>query len=201
LERKVTALVYKPENTAVGFRHANHASPRYPHKLALTSPTCGGHSAGVVRSRTQATAFVCLSLLLRNKGYFLVLVSDSEDGGDVPAKRFLPAGRRTADPLSPPVTRVGLDSSGPTDPVAVVSGHSQRPLKSKVTCSNCSRGTATPSAQETHVGDRFQETDPCSSISSDYLLPFAVTSSGLPTCSIVPQVQGCRVPPHNDNLP
>jgi hypothetical protein len=29
----------------------------YPQKLALTLPTSGGHSVGVVRSRTQATEF------------------------------------------------------------------------------------------------------------------------------------------------
>jgi hypothetical protein len=31
----------------------------YPQKLALTSPTSGGRSVGIVRSRTQATKFVC----------------------------------------------------------------------------------------------------------------------------------------------
>jgi hypothetical protein len=30
-------------------------SPLYPQKLALTSPTSGGHSVGTVRSRTKAT--------------------------------------------------------------------------------------------------------------------------------------------------
>jgi hypothetical protein len=30
----------------------------YPWKLALTSPTSGGHSVGIVRSRTQATEFI-----------------------------------------------------------------------------------------------------------------------------------------------
>jgi len=34
--------------------------PLYPQKLALTSPTGGGRSVGVVRSRTKATEFVCL---------------------------------------------------------------------------------------------------------------------------------------------
>jgi hypothetical protein len=32
----------------------------YPQKLALTSPTSGGLSVFIVRSRTQATEFVCL---------------------------------------------------------------------------------------------------------------------------------------------
>jgi hypothetical protein len=31
----------------------------YPEKLALTSPTNGGRSVGIVRSRTQATEFIC----------------------------------------------------------------------------------------------------------------------------------------------
>jgi hypothetical protein len=49
LKEKVAAPVYKCENTAVGIRHANH--------VALTSPTSGGRSVGIVRSRTQATEF------------------------------------------------------------------------------------------------------------------------------------------------
>jgi hypothetical protein len=32
----------------------------YPQKLALTSPTSGGRSVGIVRLRTKATEFVCL---------------------------------------------------------------------------------------------------------------------------------------------
>jgi hypothetical protein len=41
--------------TAVGIRHAGHMSPLYPQKLALTSPTNGGRSVGIIRSRTQTT--------------------------------------------------------------------------------------------------------------------------------------------------
>jgi hypothetical protein len=48
------------ENTAVGIRRADYSIPFYPQKLALTSPTSGGRSVGRVRSRTQATEFVCL---------------------------------------------------------------------------------------------------------------------------------------------
>jgi hypothetical protein len=33
------------------------APPFYPHKLAITSPTSGGRSVGVVRSRTQTMEF------------------------------------------------------------------------------------------------------------------------------------------------
>jgi hypothetical protein len=34
-----------------------YATPLSPQKLTLTSPTSGGRSAGIVRSRTQATEF------------------------------------------------------------------------------------------------------------------------------------------------
>jgi hypothetical protein len=57
LKEKVAAPVYKAENTAVGIRHADHVAPLYPQKLALTSPTSGGRSVGIVRSRTEATEF------------------------------------------------------------------------------------------------------------------------------------------------
>ena len=42
---------------AVGNRYADHVTPLYPQKLALTSPTGGGRSVGIVRSRTKATEF------------------------------------------------------------------------------------------------------------------------------------------------
>ena len=42
---------------AVGIRCADHVTPLYPQKLALTSPTGGGRSVGVVRLRTKATEF------------------------------------------------------------------------------------------------------------------------------------------------
>jgi hypothetical protein len=38
-------------------RRTDHATPLYPQKLALTSPTSGGRSFGIVRSRTQYTEF------------------------------------------------------------------------------------------------------------------------------------------------
>ena len=40
---------------AVGIRCADHVTPLYPQKLALTSPTGGGRSVGIVRSLTKAT--------------------------------------------------------------------------------------------------------------------------------------------------
>jgi hypothetical protein len=39
----------------VWIRRAEHATPHYPKKLALTSPTSEGRSVGIVRSRTKAT--------------------------------------------------------------------------------------------------------------------------------------------------
>jgi hypothetical protein len=57
LDRKVAAPVYKTENTAVGIRHADHVALLYPQKLAITSPTSGGRSIGIVRSRTQTMEF------------------------------------------------------------------------------------------------------------------------------------------------
>ena len=41
----------------MGIRCADHVTPLYPQKLTLTSPTGGGHSVGIVRSRTKATEF------------------------------------------------------------------------------------------------------------------------------------------------
>jgi len=41
----------------VGTRCADHVTPLYPQKLALTSPTGGGHSVGIVRVRTKSTEF------------------------------------------------------------------------------------------------------------------------------------------------
>ena len=42
---------------AVGTRCADHVTPLYPQKLALTSPTGGDRSVGIVRVRTKATEF------------------------------------------------------------------------------------------------------------------------------------------------
>ena len=41
----------------MGIRWSDHLTPLYPQKLALTSPTGGGRSVGIVRSRTKATEF------------------------------------------------------------------------------------------------------------------------------------------------
>jgi hypothetical protein len=58
LERKVAALENR-KLTAVGIRCTDHAAP-YPRKLALTSPTSGDRSVGIVRCRTKAPELLSL---------------------------------------------------------------------------------------------------------------------------------------------
>jgi hypothetical protein len=41
----------------VGIRCVDYVTPLYPQKVALTSPTGGGRSVGIVRSRTKAMEF------------------------------------------------------------------------------------------------------------------------------------------------
>jgi hypothetical protein len=41
----------------------------YPLKLALTSPTSGGRSVGIVRSRTEAPDYVYLVSVTNNNGF------------------------------------------------------------------------------------------------------------------------------------
>jgi len=55
--KKVAASGLENSLTAVGTRRADHVTPLYPQKLALTSPTGGGRSVGIVRVRTKATEF------------------------------------------------------------------------------------------------------------------------------------------------
>ena len=56
LEYKSSGSGPEKRLTAVGIRCADHVTPLYPQKLALTSPT-GGGSVGIVRSRTKAMKF------------------------------------------------------------------------------------------------------------------------------------------------
>jgi hypothetical protein len=41
----------------MGIHCADHATPSIPQKLALTSPTSGGRSVGIVRLQTKAKEF------------------------------------------------------------------------------------------------------------------------------------------------
>ena len=68
----------KQRLTAVGTRCADHVTPLYPQKLALTSPTGGGRSVGIARVRTKATEFFCFVLydmyVSCHRHFFLVLL-------------------------------------------------------------------------------------------------------------------------------
>ena len=69
LNKKVAAPVQKTEINGRGDRCADHVTPLYPLKLALTSPTGGGHSVGIVRSRTKATEFFskfCVNVIAKS---------------------------------------------------------------------------------------------------------------------------------------
>jgi len=57
LNEKSGSRSRKQRLTAVGTRCADHVKPFYPQKLALTSPTGGCRSVGIVRVRTKATEF------------------------------------------------------------------------------------------------------------------------------------------------
>jgi hypothetical protein len=57
LGRKSNGSGLKSEITGVRIRHTDYETPLYPQKLALTSPTSGGRSAGIVRSQTHAMEF------------------------------------------------------------------------------------------------------------------------------------------------
>ena len=48
----------------MGIRCADHVTPFYPQKLALTSPTDGGPSVGIVRLRTKATEFIIIIIII-----------------------------------------------------------------------------------------------------------------------------------------
>jgi len=50
----------------VGTRCADHVTPLYPQKLALTSPTGGGRSVGIVRVGTKATELVAYIVNIRS---------------------------------------------------------------------------------------------------------------------------------------
>jgi len=53
----------------VGIRCADHVTPLYPQKLALTSPTGGGRSVGIVVSRTKATEFLLLVHIIHHNTF------------------------------------------------------------------------------------------------------------------------------------
>jgi hypothetical protein len=52
----------KPRLLPQGIRRTDHATPLYQQELALTSPTSGSRSVGIVRSGTKATKLVRLKI-------------------------------------------------------------------------------------------------------------------------------------------
>ena len=62
----------KQRLTVLGTRCADHVTPLYPQKLALTSPTGGGRSVGIVRVRTKATEFSLVFYTFSTKQYWSV---------------------------------------------------------------------------------------------------------------------------------
>jgi hypothetical protein len=64
LERKKERLRSRnPRLRPKRIRSADYVSPLYLQKLALSSPTSGGRSVGIVRSRTEVTEFVPCSFV------------------------------------------------------------------------------------------------------------------------------------------
>jgi hypothetical protein len=57
LNEKVAAAVYKTEINGRGNSLRWPRNTLHQQRLALTSPTSGGHSLGIVRLRTTATEF------------------------------------------------------------------------------------------------------------------------------------------------
>jgi hypothetical protein len=51
---------------AGGIRHADHVAPSIRNKLAIASPTSGGRSVGIVRSRTQTMQYFFLYFSLKD---------------------------------------------------------------------------------------------------------------------------------------
>jgi hypothetical protein len=52
-------------NTTLGIRHTDHVAPSIREMLAITSPTSGGRSVGIVRSRTQTMEYLVLVFIIK----------------------------------------------------------------------------------------------------------------------------------------
>jgi hypothetical protein len=98
----------KPSLTAVGIRCADHATPSTRKRLALTSPTSGGRSVGIVRLRTTATEFslvynYCYSTEVQAARRLVLTGRQSfNDLGDLP-RSYITHRMRTAKIASRPV--------------------------------------------------------------------------------------------------
>jgi hypothetical protein len=75
LGRKIVVPVWETEITAIGILHADHATPLYPEKLALTLLTSGDRSVGIVRSRSKATELFLLLLVVVINFFYKITLS------------------------------------------------------------------------------------------------------------------------------
>jgi hypothetical protein len=64
IEKKYWLRSRKPRLKAVGARFADHATPLYPQKLALTSVIGGSRSVGIVRLWAESQRLFLFILLL-----------------------------------------------------------------------------------------------------------------------------------------
>jgi hypothetical protein len=67
LQRKNSGSGLENRDYGIGIRRADYATSLCPQKLALTSPTSGGRSVGIVRSRSKVTELLLLLSLLTNR--------------------------------------------------------------------------------------------------------------------------------------
>jgi hypothetical protein len=67
--RKSRGSALENQGMAVGIRHADHVAHLSLQKLAITSPTRGGLSVGIVLLRTQATELSLMGVKLYNIRY------------------------------------------------------------------------------------------------------------------------------------
>ena len=104
----------------MGIRCADHVTPLYLQKLALTSPTGGSHSVGILHSRTKATEFfffysTCFGRPSRpSTGVQKTVTAASGTGHSNSAKTFLQRGlikprrRKVFAPLLRPVPEAAV---------------------------------------------------------------------------------------------
>jgi len=74
MEKSSGSRSRKQRLSAVGTLCADYVTPLYLQKLALTSPTGGGRSVGIVRVRTKTTEFSLVSYRELRKHYWFNLM-------------------------------------------------------------------------------------------------------------------------------
>ena len=74
----------------MGTRCADHVTPLYTQKLALTSPTGGGRSVGIVRVRTKAME-LCVTAVYRGLSQWVQLLGHGANRGGIVAPLLVAA--------------------------------------------------------------------------------------------------------------